>query len=338
MLGSAFAAALGDRAGIRRFGDSSVPMDESLATAVVDAGGRPYAVVDLPFRAERAGTLPLQLVEHAIEAFARTAARDRARPGHRPQRPPPRRGRVQGARPRAARGVRGGSAARRRRVDQGLPGMSGSAARPTTAVVVDYGAGNLVSIEQALLAAGARAPPRDDAGRHRRRRPARRPGRRGGGARDGAAARRRVRRRRSATGSPTTARSSASASASSSCSRAATRTARTRWASCPAGPSASRARPTLPHIGWNQVERTRPHPAFDGIDDGRGLLLRPLVRRGSRARHRGRRHARDDQPRPPVRVRGRPGPPARRPVPPGAVGRRRPAPDRQRRRPLAGAA
>jgi imidazoleglycerol-phosphate dehydratase len=73
VLGSAFAAALGDRAGIRRFGDSSVPMDEALATAVVDAGGRPYAVVDLPFRAERAGTLPLQLVEHAIEAFARTA-------------------------------------------------------------------------------------------------------------------------------------------------------------------------------------------------------------------------------------------------------------------------
>ena len=73
VLGAAFAAALGDRAGIRRFGDSSVPMDEAIATAVVDVGGRPYAVVDLPFRAERAGTLPLQLVEHAIEAFARTA-------------------------------------------------------------------------------------------------------------------------------------------------------------------------------------------------------------------------------------------------------------------------
>ena len=51
----------------------SVPMDESLATAVVDVGGRPYAVVDLPFRGERVGELPLQLVEHAIEAFARTA-------------------------------------------------------------------------------------------------------------------------------------------------------------------------------------------------------------------------------------------------------------------------
>lgn len=73
VLGAAFAEALGDRAGIVRFGDVSVPMDESLATAVVDIGGRPYAVVDLPFRGERAGELPLQLVEHAIEAFARTA-------------------------------------------------------------------------------------------------------------------------------------------------------------------------------------------------------------------------------------------------------------------------
>ena len=72
MLGSAFAEALGDRAGIRRFGEASVPMDESLATAVIDVGGRPYAVIDLPFRGERVG-LPLQLVEHALEAFARTA-------------------------------------------------------------------------------------------------------------------------------------------------------------------------------------------------------------------------------------------------------------------------
>jgi imidazoleglycerol-phosphate dehydratase len=73
VLGSAFAEALGDRAGIRRFGEASVPMDESLATAVVDIGGRPYAVIDLPFRGERVGGLPLQLVEHALESFARTA-------------------------------------------------------------------------------------------------------------------------------------------------------------------------------------------------------------------------------------------------------------------------
>jgi imidazoleglycerol-phosphate dehydratase len=73
VLGAALAEALGDRAGIRRFGEAQAPMDESLAAAVVDVGGRPYAIVDLPFRGERVGELPLQLVEHALEAFARTA-------------------------------------------------------------------------------------------------------------------------------------------------------------------------------------------------------------------------------------------------------------------------
>ena len=73
VLGAAFAEALGDRDGIARFGQSAVPMDESIATATVDVGGRPYAVIDLPFRGERVGGLPLQLVEHALEAFARTA-------------------------------------------------------------------------------------------------------------------------------------------------------------------------------------------------------------------------------------------------------------------------
>jgi imidazoleglycerol-phosphate dehydratase len=73
VLGAAVAEALGDRAGIQRFGDASVPMDESVASAVIDVGGRPYAVIDLPFRGNRAGELSLQLVEHALEAFARTA-------------------------------------------------------------------------------------------------------------------------------------------------------------------------------------------------------------------------------------------------------------------------
>ncbi|MBA2720320.1 MAG: imidazoleglycerol-phosphate dehydratase HisB [Chloroflexi bacterium] len=73
VLGAAVAEALGDRAGIVRFGDASVPMDEAVASAILDVGGRPYAVIDLPFRGERAGTLTLQNVEHALEAFARTS-------------------------------------------------------------------------------------------------------------------------------------------------------------------------------------------------------------------------------------------------------------------------
>lgn len=73
LLGSALAEALGDRAGIRRFGDASVPMDEALATAAVDLSGRPYAVLDLAFAGPSIGTLSTQNVPHALEALARTA-------------------------------------------------------------------------------------------------------------------------------------------------------------------------------------------------------------------------------------------------------------------------
>jgi imidazoleglycerol-phosphate dehydratase len=73
VLGSAIAKALGDRAGIRRYGSASIPMDEAVATAVVDIGGRPYAVVTLPFATERLGALGTQMIPHALEAFARTA-------------------------------------------------------------------------------------------------------------------------------------------------------------------------------------------------------------------------------------------------------------------------
>jgi imidazoleglycerol-phosphate dehydratase len=72
VFGAALAQALGDRSGIVRFGDASVPMDESVATAVVDVGGRPYAVVDVPFRGKRAGKLPLELIDHVFESIART--------------------------------------------------------------------------------------------------------------------------------------------------------------------------------------------------------------------------------------------------------------------------
>lgn len=82
VLGSALAEALGDRSGIQRFGNSTVPMDESIATAVIDVGGRPYSVIDLPFLGERAGGLPLQLVEHALESLARTAGATLHLSGH----------------------------------------------------------------------------------------------------------------------------------------------------------------------------------------------------------------------------------------------------------------
>ncbi len=73
VLGSAINEALGDRNGITRYGNAMIPMDEALATVAIDYGGRPYAVVDVPFRADRIGDLSTQMIEHAIEAFVRTA-------------------------------------------------------------------------------------------------------------------------------------------------------------------------------------------------------------------------------------------------------------------------
>lgn len=73
VLGDAISGALGDRAGITRFGDAVVPMDEALARCALDLSGRPYAVLDLAFRGERMGQLSTQLVEHALESLTRTA-------------------------------------------------------------------------------------------------------------------------------------------------------------------------------------------------------------------------------------------------------------------------
>lgn len=72
-LGTAFAEALGDRSGIRRFGDARAPMDEALAEAVVDFSGRPFAVIDLDLTTPYVGNLTTQNIPHALEAFARTA-------------------------------------------------------------------------------------------------------------------------------------------------------------------------------------------------------------------------------------------------------------------------
>jgi imidazoleglycerol-phosphate dehydratase len=72
VLGDAIAGALGDRAGITRFGDARVPMDDALASVALDLSGRPYAVLDLGFVGERIGTLSTQNVPHVLESLART--------------------------------------------------------------------------------------------------------------------------------------------------------------------------------------------------------------------------------------------------------------------------
>ena len=69
-LGQAFGKALSDKKGITRIADATVPMDDSLATVVVDLSGRGYAVLDLPFAGnDMAGFAP-DLVRHFLESFA----------------------------------------------------------------------------------------------------------------------------------------------------------------------------------------------------------------------------------------------------------------------------
>ena len=69
-LGEAVSKALGDRKGINRAGYFVMPMDETLAVAAVDLGGRPHAVVDLQVGAVRVGDLQTELVHDFFEGFA----------------------------------------------------------------------------------------------------------------------------------------------------------------------------------------------------------------------------------------------------------------------------
>ena len=74
-LGHALAEALGDKAGISRFGDALVPLDETLARAAVDLSGRPYAVHSEPDgMAPLIGTYDTTLTSHFFESLAHTAA------------------------------------------------------------------------------------------------------------------------------------------------------------------------------------------------------------------------------------------------------------------------
>jgi imidazoleglycerol-phosphate dehydratase len=69
-LGEAVSKALGDRKGINRAGYFVMPMDETLAVAAIDLGGRPHAVVDLQVKVARVGDLQTELVQDFFEGFA----------------------------------------------------------------------------------------------------------------------------------------------------------------------------------------------------------------------------------------------------------------------------
>ncbi len=73
VFGEVLKEALGDKAGIRRFGSAYAPLDEALARAVVDCSGRPYAVINLDLKREKLGDLATENIGHVLHSLAMTA-------------------------------------------------------------------------------------------------------------------------------------------------------------------------------------------------------------------------------------------------------------------------
>ena len=159
VLGQALREALGDKVGIRRFGDALVPLDECLVQAAVDVSGRPYCVHTGEPEGQAyvviGGSYVGSLTRHVFETLALTAGIALHVAGAvRPRPAPRRRGPVQGAGPGPARGRRAGPAGRAasrapRAPCEQLP----RAARRGR--LLDYGFGNVRSAVRALERVGA---------------------------------------------------------------------------------------------------------------------------------------------------------------------------------------
>ena len=232
-LGEALDMALGDRAGVRRFGSARAPLDEALAEATVDLSGRGIAELDLALGAPAIGRMPSS-----------------ARPPLLRQLRPPRRGSAcTSARPARTRTTSPRRPSRRSRwrcARRSSPTPRAAASRARRACC-DRHDGRLRSRQPALAAGGLRARRRRGrgqrrarAGRARRARdhPRRRSGRRG----HGGAARARPRRRDPGRACAAARTCSACASGCSCCSRAARRATRPGSACCRAARRSSPAR------------------------------------------------------------------------------------------------
>lgn len=72
-LGQAVREALGEIGGIRRYGDATVPMDETLSRVAIDISGRPFLVWRVAFTRDRIGSFETELVREFFQAFAQNA-------------------------------------------------------------------------------------------------------------------------------------------------------------------------------------------------------------------------------------------------------------------------
>jgi imidazoleglycerol-phosphate dehydratase len=69
-LGEALKQALGDKKGIRRFGEATVPLDEALVSVVVDLSGRPFFVYNVKLEQERVGSFDVELIHDFLLALS----------------------------------------------------------------------------------------------------------------------------------------------------------------------------------------------------------------------------------------------------------------------------
>lgn len=70
VLGQALAKALGERKGIRRYGDALIPMDETLTRVALDASNRPYLIWKVAFQRDKLGDMDVELFKEWFHAFA----------------------------------------------------------------------------------------------------------------------------------------------------------------------------------------------------------------------------------------------------------------------------
>ena len=215
VLGQALRRAIGDGAGLRRFGSARIPMADARMLVDLDLSNRPYLVYRVELTRDWVADFDGALVEDFLYAFS-TERRDRSarRALVRSQRAPHPRRHLQGTRPRA------------RRSDHDRPAHQGCAVDEGIACDARRSRGRRRRLRhgepaqrRARLRADRRASARHGLGGGRARRAARRAaGRRIGARHDVGAASRRPRRTRSASTSPRVGRTSASASACRSCS------------------------------------------------------------------------------------------------------------------------
>jgi imidazoleglycerol-phosphate dehydratase len=69
-LGESLVKAVGDKKGIARYGNSTVPMEDALADVAVDLSGRPFCVYNVQYRTEKIGDFDVECIEELLRSFA----------------------------------------------------------------------------------------------------------------------------------------------------------------------------------------------------------------------------------------------------------------------------